>query len=430
MTKQIICRRVVTPLLILAVCMSFMVVPAKAAEVDDNSFLNVLDYSSLNQNGNRVDIQAGSNRLTFKLPSQHIISYFDIVITSYTRPDFFYLDNQGHGLISLNIVSIGSGLFRVYGSAPAWLYNELTFVVESSSSSWIQFEQLYVLTAFESSQFFTVSSGYIQSLEINEEIYRDPSNPNPAYWQGIYGNSVDTEFTLTVVSPSWKNFDYLDYQLYFQCKDITSISCSYGDSIIPVDVSYVDNASEPKERFYISVRIDLRGIRRDKVDKNGVPLLPQLKVTGNFFPNHFAKIQIVNSSGFVVMNDVNPIYSYFRKLGLDLNVWFSNLVSEIRSGVDSIVDAIFAVNSEDQDDQMSDAASQATEMDDLLGELDEVTKPSLDELPADIDDIIDGNAVSLATGGLAAIMVNPVLNPLFTLALIFSTAAYVLFGKR
>lgn len=414
MKNQIIVRRVITPLLILVFCMSVMVVPAKASESRSEEFmLNVLDYSTINDSGsNFITLPGPTASIVFKYPTKMGVYYIDALfhirgstVTEITG------SAVGDAPNVLTVKSFDSNLYRVYGYIDTFYRDNFQFNFTTGKQSNLYIECLQ----------FNVSGFPIKAYEDTVFMYEGPIREGePDFiWKpgdgtlhyqamGGYNDWVETHFWIL----NWERYDYFDLTICYATGSINSISADAGGVSIPLDYTIVETGMS-ESFYYTTVRLDFRGLDRMGSD-------PYLHISGlGKYENGPNDIWVMSCQGYILQTFTNPII-----------IWFQNVISAINSGVEEIVDAIFAANNQDQDDQMSEAASQATEIDDLIGELDEVTKPSLDELPADIEEIVDGNAVALATGGLASIMVNPVLNPLFTLALIFSTAAYVLFGKR
>lgn len=470
MQRRGIIHRVIPFVLTLVITVFSLAVPAKATSVTENVFLNVLDFDTVAGTSNQAWCWAGQNFVEFSLPMTFMVTYIDITVSVYSADFIPFYEHPAFGGQRLSMTHITDNLYRIYGAVPAWGTDTLKLRFDCGSELWILFERVEILTS-NVEHVFTRASGLLEAYDVFEYVYRDPTVSDPAYVTGTIPSDIDTSFIFTVTVPEWNVFDFVDIQLYALCKDITSITCFYGDVNIPIEVSFIDNGAGDSESsiYNISIRVDFTGIRRDTItDKNGEVIYPQIIVNGNLLTNHYFKFHLLQCSGFVVLNDTSTLAFFFRQLGQNLSNWFSqvtsavnsgfqnmgnslssgfqsvvnqftssplvtklsDIVSAIGTGVDRIVEAIWASSSQDQEDQQDEAATQASEMDELIDQMEEVTKPSIEDIPADIEEIVDGNAVALATGGLAAIMVNPVLNPLFTLALIFSTAAYVLFGKR
>lgn len=445
--------RVIPFVLVFIVSVSSLAVPAKAAEVSNNtSLVDLTDYSTLNGSGEHSISFDGDATISYDTPEKMFVTYVDMVITcGYSRPPVKVL--AGNAKKELTITKISDGLYRIYGQIPQSSYTSFPITFENGDDRHYYFIVNYLYVGnFTGEHAFTPCHGLFQALEYYEHIYRDPATADPAFVHGVFNGSIDDSgFTLDMDVPLWRNYDYIDIRLFMVTEDITSVNAYYGNITLPVYVSsYSGVAAGPSARI-VTIRVDFRGIDRTLKDKDGNPVEPVIYVSGNLTPNEVFRVHIQECSGYVEVTPVDPVIYFIKQLATKMESWFAALGNTFTSAFDglkaqldgwfrTLVDAIYDANSGNPSGDVTEptetdptediGATQESQMDELLGDLEDVTYPSLDDVPADIEDIVDGNAVILATSGLAVVMNNPVLSTLFTLCLVFSVAAYVLFGKR
>lgn len=429
-----------------------MVVPAKATGIDNYDFIDLLDYTTVGTYNNFIWTVAGDNMVSIDMPSSGLVQYIDLLVESETSDFEVYYQKPNGSEQLLTKSSIGNGLYRVYGTVSKWRVESVDLRLAYGVAGWINFLRADI-SMVSTSHFFTPCSGLFEAMEFYEYLYRDPSTSDPAYIEDVFDGELeaDTAFTLTMEVPLWRNFDYIDIELALLTEEITSISAYYGDIVLPVDVSEYSGAADDRSQRIVTMRVDMRGLNKQLEDKYGNPLEPVFYVSGNLSPLKTFKVHILNCSGYVITNDVNPLYYYFRDLGNRISGFFSDLGDSFASQFDglkshlsglvqSVIDAIYDANSDDPSGDVTvpteteatedPVATQESVMEDLVDQMDDVTKPSIDDVEADISDIADADSLVLATSGLGVLMENSILAPVFTLCLIFSVASYVLFGKR
>lgn len=414
LSHRLILKRVLTPVFTLFVFLAFLVPPANASSTNDYRMFDVLEFTTVNDSGQNVFWTSGEQRtIYFTLPFQTWIVYVDLLMDlGGTKPTSITVNIDGFETTAkeLTMKHVSGNVYRMYGYTNARIGNRLDVNITKPSG-----ESYYEVLSLK------ISGSAMHQYDDNVRIFHDnvtvdtwtPGSDRLLYQfdGGSAANGVYRTFSMQYWILNWERYDYFDIVAVFNVGQINSVSAYCGNTLVPLDYQVIDTGNNENSNYMVICRIDISGLDRTGDD-------PYIVVTGT------AKFGVndtffYSGTGYIEQTYINPFI-----------VWLQKIYNELSIGFDNVVDAIYATSSSDQEDQISGAETQASEMENLIEDLEQVTKPDLDDIESDVDDIVSGDAVAIATSGLAVLMNNPVLTPLFSLCMLFSTAGYVLFGKR
>ena len=443
--------------------------------------------------GNRTEIIDEDETVYFNLPYGLTMNYIDMVIyasNSVSTTVSAGLDAWGY--YTLSVQQISTNLWRVYGSIPEHTYEKVEVKFSSSSTAgYVNFYSCRVGFTGLSSKYTdaSISSDFGLSYAwVGNRYY------SYTYTPSALDAMTDNPFNIQLVFPSWQAFDYIEVYFQFETEAITSIVATVASENAPVEVTYLENVIDYDEngysRYTFRVTIDLTGVKRvsrnscflsisgrhidndrnqselygflscygytdiryadpvlywfqelaeiqkeslAKIDTIGNALEAMAGVVGNISVDTMNIMDILGNGFYPMFEEVRSyvqsIYEDLVDFKTNVNQWLTEIFMEIRTWGERLEQALTPNLSEHQE-SMDDAASQATEIQDAMQDMEQMERPDVDDIPSDITTIITGNEVIIATQGLGLLMMNPVLRELLTMAFTLALAAYVLFGKR
>lgn len=407
------------------------VVPASAAEVVENVqadlWINALDYNTFMSNhGNTYYNQSIFSDLKVPIVTDAPIYDVDIVFqTNASNPVLSVFTSSSSWQLTTQIIENGR-TYRAFGRVPG-IGNSgsqngvpfLGFRLTSSSGNYISFLQVN----------YTTTNAYRFSAPLSADFkYNNSANYHFAYNGSSTASYIPpvvtdlekTGFSFFINLDSWKSFDYMDIILYCQSCTISSIGAVFDDQSIPFSVNEIIGTNTIRDSVYISVRVDLRGLKRNTTST------PYLIISGSTYVNVVSSYAILEGSGLVITQDINPLYYYFKSIKDSISLGTKDIVNALGSA--------FAGNG--QGAAIKDQVSGKTEtFDDILGGLNSgvaADRPDSSDISSslDISGVLSPTAITTSTGFLTAVFDVPTLSKLLSLTLIFALAATILFGKR
>lgn len=470
----------VLTLVLLFVCF----VPMQAAAVSDIKY-DLLQYSLpfgfSSNSGFTSDKVVG-----YPLPATQYVQYIDVIVSlPYQTLSAAYIADRGNisSLTSLNIISLGNYMYRIYGNyrvtrANIYLYFDIT----SDMLDFNFFKFDVYGSNVESS--FTTGSLYTTSVYGNSSVSMTNST-TPVTTQLTYEGgtaSYSSTFNTLVYLSDWRNYDRMSVILDVSVASIDSISAVIDTTPVPIDVSYflLDNGSYVVvndlsgvvpdtvsliRNARIILDIDLSGIIRNSHSGN-----LEINIDGTYYYTRGSQsITLYRVLGYLDLSYVDPIIfairnlttsvgNWFTSLGSDLSTWFGNLTSSISTGLTALGNSIYdyfvdltnnldtwfqtqfdkfdqLINGSSESNQAAEdfqdqAAEQDQQLDEMTQIMDSVEKPDPGDINMDLSTVVDSDTITLATTGLSAALGNTVILKVLIMAITFALIGFVLYGKR
>ncbi|MBE6979224.1 MAG: hypothetical protein E7431_02480 [Ruminococcaceae bacterium] len=412
-------RRYISLACVALIVVMCMVAPVNAASIDNDIFIDVLDY-----NTDKINIRTLSgdtNSVSFTLPSWIPVRYIDTTVTITGVLPSRISCVVGSSTSTLTCEHIIGGLYRVYGFCQG-SSNSLTISFEISGTCWVTFHRFEmspsVTTTYDIEAYCEIVSAeynstihYVPTDEINHRIFDSTD---------VY---TDTFFYCYIWSDDWKLYDYIDFQLMFSCLEITSVTAVMGSINVPLSVSYIDGTSIDGNSFYYSMRMDVTGLDRTSND------YPMIVLMGRLNTGILNSVQFANCSGHVAINNFNPLFYYFSNLITSVSAGFSNVNAWISSQTNAIVSAIRGDSAPGNNFQ-DDVSQKDSELKDMVAIMDSVSKPDINNISVEVNDYVDPNILASSMSGISTVAASPIFSDVLLMAIILATAGYVLYGKR
>lgn len=429
-------RKIVSLLAAIALICA-LAVPVSAAESDDGTWVELLSQATVNNSGSNYFSYTTSKTITVSTPSNMRICAVDMLIsytagTLPTKVEFY----NGNGWAVLTVREIGPGLARVYGTVRATFYKTVQLRFTRSATSTTYAELLSLKVSRISTQNYVadadvyIDGGYVQQSTAYEL---------PGAYDGHYSNQNQVRINVY----DWANFDQLTIWGSSNMMPINSIRATVGTLGLPIQVSYMDMSSagssdyitggsqggavtdgygyvydtwtdtweesnevtDTSGKWLYCVTVDLTGVDRTMAAD---PLYVYMTGFYDEFYGYSFTLQYVN--GTVIVPDTSEVTWWNR---------FTSFMTELFGG-----------DTYEADDFSSEMESQGAQMDDMVDQMDDVTRPDVNDIDIDLTDVVSNQDVTTYTAPLSALLSNSMFFSMTMISLTLALVAYVLFGKR
>lgn len=394
-----------------------MIIPASAAEIDNDSWLNVLDYSTANDTGsNMFVIENGGGERTWNLPKRLDMYMVDVVFT-----DVMVYGGAVSGVsvhiegrtYPLTIEWINNKLARAYGAFQGTGGSAIGLQFACSSPQYIEVLQLNVCSA-PAEHFATTCYGTVTFNGGSHEFVKDSSVSTPAYTDVYYsGDYEKCQYSVILLLKDWRKYDFIDVQLTAVCWNITSVAANFGGINLDLVTSDIVATNVIANQYLVHMRVDVRGIDRTSTGYVAI------QIDGNLLNDGGDNFFMINAaSGYVLLQDINPLYYYFEGVKGTLN-----------TGFDRVVEAL-SPESDVASGYKETAKQQGAQLDDITSAIGSTSKPDAAQLNFDMAGFVSTDAINLASTPIAALFQNEYIFTIFMMAITLAIVGYVLFGKR
>lgn len=336
-------KRIIPCLLVLVVCITCLVFPVSAESFDQLSMFNLLDYTSLNDDGSNTLSVVGDHTFIFNCPSRYFVGYVDILVTITGGNDSISASIarfSGADPSALNVDFLGNSLYRISGEILYFDYTSFYLTISSSS----QESRRYNFISFDVSP--TLSDHY--DLAGDMSVRNAIGTAKTSFTAGSSvtldfpsadGTTMKTEFTYTLRPFKCEYYDYVFVSLFLNNQSIFSISAGWEDTVVPVHIlSYFDSDAD---YTYINLVLDLSSISRTDGTDSNIPV--SLYITGEHNMSSDFPYYIVLNRCYGVVDIEEP--SQFRILILKLESLFGSLQDKL--------DDIFGTDDPDVEDAIT-----------------------------------------------------------------------------
>ena len=427
-------KRYISLACVVIVAFMAVAVPVSADEVDFSnvSYINVLDFAPPSTGSNFVDFD-GDFRISYDLGFRGGYSYVDILFScTSSSVSLSVSPYYSSYFTSLSVVSVGSNLYRAFGSIRSNSTYSLHILFNSSAlvSLEILGFKAYKSSAsvFDEFAFCQINSrdfkdtiSYVPTDEINRRVFSTDQTDPSLQWLDLY-----------IWSDNWRKYDYLEYTLEVICSEITSITAYLGDDPLPFEVSWIQSATPSYGTQYLfSVSVDLTGVDRAS------SAIPTVFVSGKLsvVEGQVNSVDILGCVGAVNSQTINPVVYFLRNIWSTLKSNFTSMVNSLSGWFTSVIDTLkegFSVSDSDGSgaDFSTEASEQGDQFDDITDAMQGLEKPDISGSDIDPGIIVPTADVKFATSPLTVVLSDGVIKDIFMLALIFIFAGYIIYGKR
>ena len=416
-------RRIVSAFCAAVILCLCMVTPARAASDNESAWIELLEMITTNANGTNVFSITTSAVVSIQLPQRMKLRKVDMLVVTpngvYPSKVSVTADTQ---TFDLTVYKVAQDLIRVSGYIPNTMYSTLNIKFQKTSSTKAEYQFLSL----------KVSSVGMQEFQANYEVYVDGVN---------YGTEHDIELPSYADTPSsteymgivrvldWAKYDVLTIWGAVYDGSIDSIRANFGTSGLPYTVNYFSGDSlgawsdtiteyKPGTDSYLGdtqytpeyntvlfcITIDLAGVDRAAED------LPTIYISGSYdwSQGAFFNVQYVNGGILVADTSTPSLWNRFT----------------------SFMKGLFNPDDSDSENEISEAEQIAGEIDDLNSQLQEMDRPSVDEIPVDLGVYVSPADTQLMAAQLTTFTNDSLFGTILSMSLVISMIGYVLYGKR
>lgn len=415
----------VCSLLLAVLLFIILAVPVSAVE-DDSSWVELLEFASVNDSGSYIFSFTNSGTMNFSLPHEMRLRRVDLLIVTPTNEQPTKVSVTANAQTwDLTVHKISNQLIRVSGFVPNTLYTSIGVKFQKASSTRASYQILS----------FKVSSISVQEFQASADITIDNVTYATNQHIDFIGATPDLHATVDYQTRinvyDWEKFDQLTIWGSVDGATIDSVRATLGTVGLPMEVNYfqyndlgswteyvfetdpahdyaVEGGASVNTPFYgkylFCITIDLASVDRTLTE----PIYVYMTGLYDTFYGAIYNCQYVNGSVFVA--DTSSVS------------WWNRFTA--------FMTGILDAESQEAEDFQEDAAQKGEEMDDLNSQLDNVTKPPVSNVVTDLDAIVDPSTASRVTYIFGNLVGEPLIVSMLMITLTIALVSYILFGKR
>ncbi len=412
-------RRLIAACLIVTVLCTSMAAPVSAAE-DDSVWVELLETETVDDSGSNAFSYSTKAIISIPTPMELRCSDVEMLITYIpgTVPDSVQFLARGE-YRNLTILEIVPGLARIYGGTPAYYFDELQFVFNRNSTNQTSVQILSC----------RIRSVARQHFEASGQVYMyNTYYPFSTYieYPGIEtaNHNVNSTTQIRIDVTDWAKYDMLTIWGTADYVALQSIQATIDVVGLPITVSYMSNI-ETNE--WTDWTVDASG------DTGAAVSMP------HYNGKIFYCIEIDVSEVDPALSD-NPLHLYMTGVfqaysGFIFNCEYVNgsIIVADTSGASwwtkftTFMTELFSPDSPEADDFSSEMESQGAVMDDMVGQMDTVEKPDIEDVNVDAGAYVDSEAMATTGQVMNEFMMNEMVLTMLLIAASVGLGAFIVF---
>ena len=337
-----------------------LAVPVSASQ--DSGWTELLEVTSVLPDGdNWFTLSGTTSSLTIPLPTERRLRKVDMLIWNPTgaRPTSASV-SIGNSSTTLEVVQLGSNMFRVFGYVPSSFYKVLTVTFKRSSSTSATYELLSCKVTTLGDQEFALAA----RAEIEGTTFNCPFSMESV------GTDTNVTYPLQfpVIVTDWEKYDSITITGSVGQMALNSIRCTIGNLGLPYEMTYTSSndsggygnsyawsehkyysyddsykgSTEEDSYFYttysgktlFTITVDLTGVDRT------VTADLYIFFTGLCNDAEPFSVQIVGATGSVVTADTSSVSWWFRFTSFMTDLFGSDDGQDSLNALDQSADSI------------------------------------------------------------------------------------------
>lgn len=392
-----------------------------SADESASSWTELLQYATVNDSGSNVISYTTGASISIPTPKYMRCTKIDMLITytSGTKPDSVnvrYTSNT----YPLTVQEINATTARVYGDIPDTLYANVLIEFSRSATTTSYLEVLSCRVSSVVTQDFTADAYVLWSGSYYSTATQIPLD-------AATSENVATDYQVAVVCYDWHKFDQVTIWGSVTDASLQSIRVSVGSNALPFTVNYIDVESSGTwaewvvdaggdtgaslgssmyGKYLFAVTVDLSSL--DRVD-NATNYL-WCYINGNFIDTYGAVFNCQSVGGSIYVPDTSDASWWTR---------FTDFMTDLFNRDDS-----------DSEEFESTMESQGAALEDAVDQMDQVTRPAVEDLDAGLDSYVSSDDMVAFGTVLEGFVGNNLILTMLMITLTVALVAYVLYGKR
>lgn len=417
--------RKVCSLLLAVSLIVVLAVPVMAAD-EDSAWVELLEFSSVNDTGQYIFSFTKSGTMNIPLPQQMRIRKVDMLISTPSGEQPISVSVTANSqTFDLTINKIASDLIRVSGYVPNTLYSTLIVKFQKSTSTRTYYQILSCKVSGMGMQEYQASADVrIENVTYSTNQHIDLTGVTP-------DEHAATSYQARINVYDWEKFDQLSVWGSVDGASIDSIRATLGTAGLPMETNFyqyndagtwteyvfetdpshdyaLESGASLSTPFYgkylYCITIDLSNVDRTSTE----PIY--VYMTGHYDTMYGASYNCQYVNGSVYVADTSSM------------TWWKRFTS--------FMTGLFEGDSQDAEDFQQDAAQKGEEMDDLNNQFQDTTKPSVDDIPTDLDGYVPQTDIAEVKSSFSLITQNSLFSTFLMMGLTVALIAYILYGKR
>lgn len=425
--------------------------PEVSAEGNAGGWYEALEETSLSPNGDNYFIMSDSETIVkLDIEPHRRLAKVDLLISHTTGDAPTYIGVKYNDTYSgLTLVPVSDNITRAFGNITYGLYEDLYLKFVKSGTNKVYYELLSC----------KVSSLRVTDFSAQGKLYRSFTDPSPLTLPNnfsVSGNGGDNHMEyklIPVVITDWAKYDYITLFGSISQMALNSFRASIGNKGLPYTITYTESVPTNVEGSSESSWVQNSTTNTTYNDNDYIRDDSTSYTDGMIYggtENHSAVVY----GGAVLYTITIDLTGIDRNASGDMNCYFTCIASpslgyafNVQNVSGSVVTAdtstvtwwvrfttfmqnLFAPDTSESDQFQGEAGEKAEELENANQELDNVTRPAVEDVVTDFNDFAT-DADFAAVGNVFSYIAN---DELFSMILLMSLTvallAYVLYGKR
>lgn len=442
-------RRLLSLLTALAIVCGAAVASVSAAD-STSGWIDLLEITSVQEDGdNWFSMDGKTGTVSIPLPVEMRLCKIDLLVTNGSSdPPTSVSIVKGETQKALTVVRVNNTTTRIYGNIPTGYYKSIEINFSKSGTGSTAWQML---------------SCKVSSLETIDNtaqgtLKRSYTDPNPLTLPNNFSVAGDNESVIyeyllvPVTITDWRKYDQVTLYGSISKMALNSFRASIGNKGLPYEITYMESIPTGTDS-YEHFRYEY--ISSTETNYYGVVGTPdEFSKEEGFAAGSSDSTSVVVYGGSVLYTVTIDLTGIDRSMSGNLECFFTCIANpaigyafNVQNASGSVLVAdttevswwvrftsfmrdLFPSKSEEGEAFEEEAENQAGQMEDLNNQLQDVTRPNIEDVETDLEDYVSSQDMQATKEGLEELMNNQLVVSTLMISLTVSLVAYILYGKR
>lgn len=425
--------------------------PCVSADEITGGWFEVLEETYISPSGDNLVSFPGTETLVeIDIEPHRTLAKIDMLINyGAALPSSVSVRYNGN-YTALTIVDLGNNLCRVYGNLPYAYYEDIFLKLVKSGTAATTYEFLSV----------KVSAVRVTDFQAQGKLYRSFSDSNPLTLPNnfsVASTGADTTYAYKLIPvriSDWRKYDSITLFGSITSMALNSFRASVGSKGLPYTITYMESIPTSYDgESWTDYRYNSHTETTYLPDSD-----PEIHDETSFEDGtgtaSGGSYSTVSYGGAVLYTITIDLSGIDRTVTGDLECYFTCIADpgigyafNVQNCTGSVITAdtstvnwwtkftsfmqnLFSPDTSDSDQFQGEAQEKADEMENANQVLDNVTKPSVDDIVTDFSDFASDDDFAVVGSSFGALVNDSLFTTILLMSLTVALLAYVLYGKR
>lgn len=443
-------KKIMSLLLVVAL-ISAMTVPVSADEGNAGGWIELLETTSVQLNGeNWFSVNGNTGSFNLDLATEKRLCKIDMVVWHQTVERISSASiTSGSTTQNLTVLYIGENQTRIYGAIPNAFYEDLNITINKSTTTNCTFE----LLSCKVTPLSTIDNPASGTLK---RYYSDPnplSLPANFTVDSVYESSGYEYLLIPVTITDWRKYDQVTLFGSISKAALNSFRASIGSKGLPYTITYMESipTSESSWGYYSHEWFSSTETNYYDIEGNYSDIPAEFSKEDGFAAGDYDGYSVVSYGGSVLYTVTIDLTGIDRSISGNLECFFTCIADpqlgyafNVQNATGSVLTAdttsvswwvrfttfmtdLFGGDTEKADQFQDDMQEANDALTDANEQLDAVTKPAVEDVPLDPSIYLDAEGTAQAGQIVQSLLGNELVLPMASITLIVGLAAFIIF---